>query len=102
MDAGEDAMCLLLVILFLGPRFGMFVYWLAWPARWELAFDGWLAPLIGFVLAPWTTLTWVLCAPGGVNGFDIVLVVVALVIDIVTLAGSGNRYASSRGPAPAS
>jgi hypothetical protein len=86
-------MCLLLSVLFLGPRFGLFVYWIGWPARWELVFDGWLAPLIGFVVAPWTTLMWVLCAPGGITGFDYVLVGLAALLDISTLAGSGRSYA---------
>ncbi len=90
-------MCLFLAILFLGPRFGLLVYWLGWPARWELAFDGWFVPLVGFLLAPWTTLTWVLCAPGGINGLDYVGVVVAALADLMTLFGSGRGYATRRG-----
>ena len=85
-------MCLFFSILFLGPRFGLLVYWIGWPGRWDLAFDSWFVPLLGFFLAPWTTLTWVLCAPGGITGFDYFLVFLAVVADIVTVTGSGRSY----------
>jgi hypothetical protein len=90
--------CLFFSVLFLGPRFGLLVYWIGWPARWDLAFDSWFVPLLGFFLAPWTTLTWVLCAPAGITGFDYVLVFFAVVLDLMTLAGSGRSY-SGRGTA---
>jgi len=85
-------MCLFFTLLFLGPRFGLLLYWIAWPARWEVAFDGWLVPLLGFFLAPWTTLSWVLCGPGGIEGFDVVLVVMAVLADLLTLVGGGGSY----------
>jgi hypothetical protein len=85
-------MCLFFTLLFLGPRFGLLLYWIAWPARWDVAFDGWLVPLLGFFLAPWTTLAWVLCGPGGIEGFDVVLIVMAVLADLVTLLGSGGSY----------
>jgi hypothetical protein len=85
-------MCLFFTLLFLGPRFGLLLYWIAWPARWEIAFDGWVVPLLGFFLAPWTTLAWVLCGPGGIEGFDVALVVMAVLADLLTLAGSGGSY----------
>jgi hypothetical protein len=83
-------MCLFFGILFLGPRFGLLVYWIGWPARWDLAFDSALVPLLGFVLAPWTTLAWVICAPGGITGADVALIGFAVLIDLVTLLGSGG------------
>jgi hypothetical protein len=85
-------MCLFFSVLFLGPRFGLLVYWLGWPARWELAFDSWVVPLIGFFLAPWTTLTWVLCAPGGITGLDYLFVTGAFLLDLVSIAGGGRSY----------
>ena len=89
-------MCLFFAILFLGPRFGLLVYWLGWPARWDLAFDGFLVPLVGFFIAPWTTLAWVICAPAGITGFDYVLVGLALLIDVVSITGSGGTYSRRR------
>ena len=89
-------MFLFFAILFLGPRFGLLVYWLAWPARWDLAFDGWFVPLIGLLFAPWTTLNWVLCAPGGITGLDWFFVVLAAIVDLATLVGNASSYASQR------
>ena len=85
-------MCLFFTLLFLGPRFGLLLYWLAWPARWDVAFDGWVVPLLGFFLAPWTTLAWVLCGPGGIEGFDVFIVGMAVLADLFTLLGSGGQY----------
>ena len=85
-------MCLFFTLLFLGPRFGLLLYWLAWPARWDVAFDGWVVPLLGFFLAPWTTLAWVLCGPGGIEGFDVFIVGMAVLADLLTLLGSGGQY----------
>ena len=92
-------MCLFFSILFLGPRFGLLIYWIGWPARWELAFDGWVVPLLGFFLAPWTTLTWVLCAPAGIEGFDVVLVILAALLDLGTLVGNAGSYRRRGAPA---
>jgi hypothetical protein len=85
-------MCLFFTLLFFGPRFGLLLYWIAWPARWDVAFDGWVVPLLGFFLAPWTTLSWVLCGPGGIEGFDVFLVGLAVLADLLTLVGSGGSY----------
>jgi hypothetical protein len=89
-------MCLFFSILFLGPRFGLLVYWLGWPARWNLAFDSWVVPIIGFFIAPWTTLTWVLCSPGGINGLDLLFVPLAALADIATVMSSGRTVTGQR------
>ena len=47
---------------------------------------------LGFFLAPWTTLSWVLCGPGGIEGFDVFLVGLAVLADLLTLVGSGGSY----------
>ena len=88
-------MCLLLVLLLLGPRAAIVLYWLAWPARWELAFDTFIVPFIGFVIAPWTTLSWVVVAPGGVNDWDYLLVGLALLLDLASWT-SGGGYGRRR------
>jgi hypothetical protein len=88
-------MCFLLSILLLGPRVGIIFYWIVWPARWELAFDTFIVPFIGFLLAPWTTLTYVLCAPDGVTGLDYLWLGLALLLDLASLSG-GGVYGRSR------
>jgi hypothetical protein len=81
-------MCLLLSLIFLGPRAAIIVYWLGWPARWEAAFDTFIVPFIGFLVLPYATLCYVLVAPGGVKGFDYVLLALGVVLDVVSLGGS--------------
>ena len=85
-------MCLLFSIAFLGPRMGILIYWLGWPARWESAFDSFLVPFIGFLFAPWTTLAYLLVAPSGVNGFDYVILALAFLADASSLFGGGDQY----------
>lgn len=85
--------CLLTVLIFIGPRAAIVVWWLINPARWQLAFTGHLlAPLLGFLFLPWLTLAYVLVAPGGVTGLDWVIVVIGLLIDLGQWSGSGYRH----------
>jgi hypothetical protein len=83
-------MCLLLTILLLGPRAALAVYWIGWPARWEVAFDSFIVPFIGFLVLPWATLMYLLVAPGGVEDFDYVLIGLGALADIASLVGSGG------------
>ncbi len=89
-------MCLVVLIAALGPRFGILVYWLGWPARWELAFDSFIVPFIGFLFLPWTTLAYLLVAPSGVRSFDYVILGLALLMDLASLGGGGDQYQRRR------
>src|SRR5574338_414820 len=66
----DRTMCLVLFALIFSPRIVMILWWLLDTARWAATFDGPLLPILGFVLAPWTTLMYVLVAPGGLTGLD--------------------------------
>ncbi|HEX4821898.1 MAG TPA: hypothetical protein VFV00_16960 [Acidimicrobiales bacterium] len=93
-------MCLFLSLLFLGPRAAIIVYWLGWPARWEVAFSTFIVPFAGFLFLPWTTLMYLLVAPGGVDGFDYLFIGLALLLDVASLTG-GGVYGRRRGRQPA-
>ena len=94
-------MCLIMLLVFLGPRFGILVGWLTWPARWEAAFDTAIFPILGFLFFPWVTLAWLLVAPGGVEGFDYLWLGLCALLDVATFAGSGRSYRGRGQPAPA-
>ncbi len=94
-------MCLFFSVAFLGPRFGILVYWIGWPARWELAFDSFIVPFIGFLFVPWTTLSYVLVAPSGVRGFDYVILALAFVADVASMGGGGDQYRRRGATTPA-
>jgi len=81
--------CLVTSLLFLGPRAAILVWWLLQPVRWSATFDTYIWPVLGFLLLPWTTLAYVVVAPGGVIGGDWLLLVLAFLIDLASYAGGG-------------
>ncbi len=85
--------CFLTVLLFIGPRAAILVWWLLQPARWQLAFgSNFLLPLLGFLFLPWLTLAYVLVAPGGIVGLDWIILGLGLLIDLGQWSGSGYRH----------
>ena len=83
--------CVLTVLVFLGPRFAILVWWLFQPVRWQATFPNLLWPLLGFIFLPWLTLAYVLVAPGGIVLFDWIVLGLALLADIAWWAGGGFR-----------
>ena len=94
--AGEDrTMCVFVVLLFFGPRSAIALWWIFDSLRFDVTFSSFWVPFIGFLLAPWTTLMYVLVAPGGVTGFDWVWMGLAVVFDIASYS-SGGVYGRRR------
>ena len=66
----------LLALVLLGPRFFGVFWWLIQPLRWQAAFRTWTGslrwiwPVLGINFLPWTTLMYIIVAPGGVIGWD--------------------------------
>ena len=44
--------CFITSLFLLGPRAAIVIWWILQPARWDMAFSGWLWPVIGFFVAP--------------------------------------------------
>jgi hypothetical protein len=86
-------MCLLILILLAGPRFGIIVWGLINPDRWERAFDTFVWPLLGFIFLPWTTLMFVAVAPtGNPTGIDWLWLGLTFLLDLFSLGGGfGTR-----------
>lgn len=85
--------CFFTSLVLLGPRIAILVWWLMSPARWEAAFSSFWWSFFGFLFAPWTTLMWVSVAPGGVVGFDWIVLGLGIFADIASYSSSayGNR-----------
>ena len=81
--------CLFTVLMFLGPRAGILVWWLMDQVRWNVAFDSFIWSFLGFLFLPWTTLMYVGIFPGGINGFDWVWLGLAVLADIGMYSGGG-------------
>lgn len=83
--------CLVALLSMVSPRLAFFVVWL-FTDRTEIAFDSFWIGLLGFLFLPWTALAWALLyAPiAGVSGFGWFIVILAFVVDIVSLTGSAR------------
>jgi hypothetical protein len=91
--------CLFGSLVLVGPRFAILVWWIIDQTRWKLAFDNFLVAFIGFFLAPWTTMMYVIVFPGGVSGFDWIILGIGILADAGSWMGggrSGRRYQTAR------
>lgn len=92
--------CLFLILIALVPRAGVVALWI-WTDWVSRAFDsGWVLPVLGIVIVPWTTALYVVgyiigdgAAPWGIVG-----AVIGALIDIAiytrTSTEGRRRYAS--------
>jgi hypothetical protein len=89
--------CFVLLFALISPRLALFFVWVFsdWLGR---AFEGWVVPVLGFFLLPWTTLAyaamWVY-GHNGVTGFEWFLVILAFLADLSSYGG-GSRARSAR------
>lgn len=81
--------CFFTALVLFGPRLAILVWWLVNQARWTLAFDTWIWPLLGFIFAPWTTIMYMIVFPGGVTGFDWIWLGLGILADLGSYAGGG-------------
>jgi len=85
-----EGCCILSAMMGIGPRLGILVWYLLRPERWQGTFDTWIVPLLGSLFLPWTTLAYVWRAPEGIHGWEIALIVVAVLVDIGHVGGGAR------------
>ena len=85
--------CFVLLLALISPRLAIILTWLFSDVM-ERAYDGWIVPVIGFFILPWTTLAWAWMYDSGpgleVTGFEWFVVGVAFLIDIASLLGGAR------------
>lgn len=87
--------CLLVLLALISARLVLILMWI-FSNYVDRAFDGFVAPLLGLIFLPWTTLMYVLLwSPGGVHGFEWFLVGFGFVIDLGSYA-RGQMERSAR------
>ncbi len=84
--------CLVVLASWISPRLAVFFLWL-FTDRMSVAFDSFVAELLGFLVLPWTTLMYVLVySPATkVSWFGWVIVAMGLMLDLGTWFGGGNK-----------
>jgi len=83
--------CGLLLLAFLGPRAAVIIWWLLRPFYFGNIFSTVLWPILGIIFLPWLTLAYLIVAPGGIHGFDWVILAIGLVLDILSYSGAGGK-----------
>ena len=92
--------CFVTLFLVLISRIGIVYWWLTNPQSHDLPFKtwvipgipmipGWLWTLVGAIFLPWTTLAYLFLFPGGIVGYEWIVLGVAFLID---LASHGGTY----------
>jgi hypothetical protein len=82
--------CLFTILVLLGPRVANVIWWIVDTSRWSAAFGSIIWPILGIMFVPWTTLTYVLVtANEAISGIEVVFLMIALVVDVMTLGGGG-------------
>ena len=83
--------CLLTLLVILGPRVVIVVWWILNPAIFNAVFSTILLPVLGIIFLPWTTLVYVYLAPFGIVGIEWMALGLGVLIDIVTHGGGFLR-----------
>ena len=85
--------CFVLLFALISARLAIIVTWLFTDVL-DRAYEGWIIPVIGFFILPWTTLAyaWMYDLGAGlrVDGFEWIVVGVALLIDLGSLFGGAR------------
>jgi hypothetical protein len=85
---------MLTVLVFFGPRLAILMWWLIQPVRFDQALDDrWVLTILLWLFLPWTLLMYMFVFPGGIVGFDWVILILGLLADIASYSGGfwGNR-----------
>ena len=84
--------CLLAMAIAFAPRIVIILAWL-FSDRWDLVWDTWVWPLLGFIFLPYTTIMYVLVwnIATGVSGWDWLWIGLGVLLDIMKWAQIANN-----------
>ena len=81
--------CIFSVLLFLGPRAAIIVWWLLDTLRFRITFDAVIWPILGTIFLPWTTLMYLIVYPYGFDGWNWLWLALGLLFDLSSYGGGG-------------
>jgi hypothetical protein len=79
--------CFITSLLLVGPRLGLLVWWIINPIYVNAAYDHWIWGILGWIFLPWTTLMYIAIYPGGIVGFDWILLGLGVFTDMFSYFG---------------
>ena len=79
--------CFFTTLLVFGPRLGLLVWYIFSPIYVNGAFDHFIWGFLGWLFLPWTTLMYIALYPGGIQGFDWILMGLGIFTDMATYFG---------------
>ena len=84
--------CLIAMLAAFAPRLVIILGWL-FSDRWDLVWDTWIWPLLGFIFLPYTTIMYVLVwnIATGVSGWDWLWIGLGVMLDLMKWAQIGNN-----------
>lgn len=83
--------CFLLALVMFGPRLAILIWYLFSPVYVNGAFDNFIWGFLGWLLLPWTTLMYIAIYPGGLAGFDWILLGMGVFADMATYFGKYHQ-----------
>lgn len=89
--------CFFTVLVLLGPRLAILVWYLLNPLYFARAVQSWPMPqwlwaLLGTLFLPWTSIAYLFVYTNGVVGLDWLWLGIGLLIDLSTHTGGGYRH----------
>ncbi len=96
--------CFTTFVLVLVSRLGIIYWWVMNPQSHNLPYASWDLPgglivpawawtVLGGIFLPWTTLAYLFLFPGGIVGYEWIVLGIAALVD---LAGHGGTYRQRR------
>ena len=83
--------CFFTALLFVGPRLAILVWYLISWVYVDGAFDSFIWGFLGFLFLPWTTLMYIAIYPGGIIGFDWILLGLGIFADMASYFGGYRK-----------
>jgi hypothetical protein len=80
--------CFFTSLLLFGPRLAILIWYLIQPIYVNLAFDNFIWGFLGWLFLPWTTLMYIIIYPGGIIGFDWLILGIGIFTDFASFHGS--------------
>lgn len=74
--------CLFALLAAIAPRIALIALWLFTPLVKNAFEAAIVVPLLGFIFLPLTTVVYVLASPGGLIGFEWLLLIFAFLVDL--------------------